>query len=144
MSSKPIQQGFKFHCLAGHGYIWDFHPTSNQTGPDPAPPIEGPTATGAVVYHLLQKLPRSRYWIVYLDNFYTSVLCSVGCAMISRLVAVVQLDPPRLSFPLNLKFQSLILKSMIAMHLRLQWLKIVYFKKRLVHTCGLTMHQSPS
>ena len=26
MPSKPIQQGFKFHCLADHGYIWDFHP----------------------------------------------------------------------------------------------------------------------
>ena len=57
MPSKPIQQGFKFHYLADHGYIWDFHLTSNQAGPDPVPPIEGLTATGAVVYHLLQKLP---------------------------------------------------------------------------------------
>ena len=73
MPKKPIQQGFKFHCLADHGYIWDFHPTSNQADPDPIPPIEGLTATGAVVYHLLQKLPRSRYWIVELDKFYTSV-----------------------------------------------------------------------
>ena len=29
MPSKPIEQGFKFHCLADHGFIWDFHPTSN-------------------------------------------------------------------------------------------------------------------
>ena len=75
MPSKPIQQVFKFHCLADHGYIWDFHPTpiANQAGPDLVRPIEGLTATGAAAYHLLQKLPRSRYWIVYLDNLYTSV-----------------------------------------------------------------------
>ena len=47
--------------------------TSIQAGPDPVPPIEGLTATGAVLYDMLQKLPRSRYWIVYLDNFYISV-----------------------------------------------------------------------
>ena len=41
MPSRPIQQGFKFHCLADQGYIWDFHPTSNQAGPDPIPPIDG-------------------------------------------------------------------------------------------------------
>jgi hypothetical protein len=35
MPSKPIEQGFKFHCLADHGYVWDFVPTSNQAGPDP-------------------------------------------------------------------------------------------------------------
>jgi hypothetical protein len=28
MPSKPIEQGFKFHCLADDGYIWNFHPTS--------------------------------------------------------------------------------------------------------------------
>jgi hypothetical protein len=73
MPNKPIGRGFKFHCLADHGYVWDFHPTSNQCGPDPVPSIEGLTATGEVVYHLCSKLPRARYWVVYLDNFYTSV-----------------------------------------------------------------------
>lgn len=32
MPNKPIERGFKFHCLADHGYIWDFLPTSNQAG----------------------------------------------------------------------------------------------------------------
>jgi hypothetical protein len=41
MSSKPIEQGFKFHCLAVHGYVWDFLPTSNQAGPDPVDAVEG-------------------------------------------------------------------------------------------------------
>jgi hypothetical protein len=31
---KPIPQGLKFHCAADHGYIFDFHPTSNKYGPD--------------------------------------------------------------------------------------------------------------
>ncbi|KAF8248258.1 hypothetical protein K440DRAFT_548699, partial [Wilcoxina mikolae CBS 423.85] len=29
ISCKPIEQGYKFHYLADHGYIWDFHLTSN-------------------------------------------------------------------------------------------------------------------
>lgn len=73
MPSKPIEHGFKFHVVADHGYVWDFHPTSNKEGPDPVPHIDGLTATGEVVYHLLGKLPNSNYWIVYLDNFYTSL-----------------------------------------------------------------------
>ena len=52
MPSKPIELGFKFHCLADHGYIWDFHPTSNQAGPDPVPAIEHLTATGEIVMFL--------------------------------------------------------------------------------------------
>jgi hypothetical protein len=73
MPSKPIEQGFKFHCLADHGYIWDFHSISNEADPDPVPSTDGLTATGEVVYHLLRKLPSTMYFIVYLDNFYTTV-----------------------------------------------------------------------
>jgi len=73
MPSKPIEQGFTFHCLADHGYTWDFHPTSNHAGPDPVPSTDGLTATGEVVYHLLRKLPSTMYFIVYLDNYYTTV-----------------------------------------------------------------------
>jgi hypothetical protein len=73
MPSKPIEQGIKFHCLADHGYIWDFHPTSNQAGTDPVPSTDGSTATRKVVYHLLPKLPSTMYFIVYLDNLYTTV-----------------------------------------------------------------------
>ena len=54
MPSKTIGQGFKFHCLADHGYIWDFHPTSNHSGPDPVPAVDGLAATGEVVYYLLR------------------------------------------------------------------------------------------
>ena len=58
----------------------------------------------------------------------------VSSAIISRLE---QLDPPRLSFPLSLRFQSLALEGMLTMHLRLQWLKMAYFKRRLlVHAWG--------
>jgi hypothetical protein len=74
MPSKPIEQGFKFHVVAEHRYVWDFHPTSNQVGPDPVPSIEGLTATGQVVHQLVGQLLRSKYWIVYLDIFYTTLL----------------------------------------------------------------------
>ena len=73
MPSKPIGQGFKFLCLADDGYIWDFHPTSNHSGPDPVPAVDGLTATGEVVYCLLRQLSKTRYWIVYLDDFYLSL-----------------------------------------------------------------------
>jgi len=73
MPSKPIEQGFKFHCLADHGYIWDFHPTSHQACPDPVVSTDGLTATGEVVYHLVWKVPSTMYFILYLDNFYTTV-----------------------------------------------------------------------
>ena len=73
MPSKSIEQGFKFHCLADHGYIWDFLPTSNQEGPDRVPTVNGLTSTGEIVYHLLSKLPLSIYWVGYSDNIYTSL-----------------------------------------------------------------------
>ena len=55
MPSKTIGQGFKFHCLAEHGYIYDFHATSNHSGPDTVPAVDGLTATGEVTYYLLQR-----------------------------------------------------------------------------------------
>jgi hypothetical protein len=73
MPSKPIEQGFKFHCLADHGYVWDFLPTSNQAGPDKVDPVPGLTATGEVVFHLLKKLPHGRHFVAYMDNFYTTI-----------------------------------------------------------------------
>ena len=48
MPSEPIELGFKFHCLADYGYIWDFHPTSNSADPNPVPSIEGLTSTGEI------------------------------------------------------------------------------------------------
>ena len=59
--SKPIKQEFKFHSLTDHGYMWDCLSTSNLAGPDPVPAIESPSATGLVVYHLLNTLPCTLY-----------------------------------------------------------------------------------
>jgi hypothetical protein len=79
MPSNPIEQGFKFHCLADHGYVWDFLPTSNQAGLDSVDAVEGLTSTGEVVYHLLKKLPHERYFIAYLG-------CWHGCGAPGVLV----------------------------------------------------------
>jgi hypothetical protein len=73
MPSKPIEQGFKFHFLPDHGFIWDIHPASTEAGPCPVPSTDGLNATEEVVYHLLQKHPSTMYVIVYLDNFYSTV-----------------------------------------------------------------------
>ena len=73
MPSKLIERGFKFHCLADHGYMWDFFPTSNQAGPDTVPAIGGLSVTGSVVYHLLDTLLHIHSCVVYLDNFYASL-----------------------------------------------------------------------
>ena len=68
MPRKPIEQGSKFHCLADHGYIWDFHATSNQAGLDYVPVVNGPTLIGRVVYHFLSKPPLSKYRVAHLDK----------------------------------------------------------------------------
>ena len=112
--------GLKFHCLADHGYIWDFYPTSNQAGPDSAPPFQGLTPTGSMIPSASKD--QGTGWSASI----TLTPRSLCCAVISRVVAVEQPDPPRLSFPLILRLQSLILESM---DLRLRWLKIAYFKR---------------
>lgn len=73
MPSNPITQGFTLYCLADHCYICDIHPTSNQASPNPVPSTNDLAATGEVVYHLLQMLPSTMYWIVYLDDIYTTI-----------------------------------------------------------------------
>ena len=103
MPSKPIEQGFKFHCLADHGYIWDFHPTSNQAGPDRVPTVNGLTPTGELVYHLLSKLPLSRYWVVYLGNFYTSLPLLGRIRHDFKIGACGTARPNSVGFPVELK-----------------------------------------
>ena len=102
MPSKPIEQGFKFHCLADHGYIWDFHLTSNQAGPDRVPAVNGLTPTGEVVYYL-SKLPLSRYWVVYLDNFYTSLPVLRRIRHDFKIGACGTARPNSVGFPVELK-----------------------------------------
>ena len=64
MPNKPIDEGYKIHCLADHGYVWDFHMTSNAEGPDPvAHTLTSLPALGItlnrwhIVYHLICQLP---------------------------------------------------------------------------------------
>ena len=102
MPSKPIEQGFKFHCLADHGYIWDFHLTSNQAGPDRVPAVNGLTPTGEVVYYL-SKLPLSRYWVVCLDNFYTSLPLLGRIRHDFKIGACGTARPNFVGFPVELK-----------------------------------------
>lgn len=76
---KPIPQGFKFHCLADHGYVYDFHPTSNKSGADPLHEPEDDTSsslseTSKVVLDLAKRLPYKQLaFNISLDNYYTSI-----------------------------------------------------------------------
>jgi hypothetical protein len=105
-NAKPIEHGFKFHCLADHGYICHFVPTSNQAGPDTVPPVEGLTPTGEIVYHLLTKLPKSRHWIVYLDNFYTTVPLLGRLRHVLKIAACGTARPSSAAFPKDLKMDK--------------------------------------
>ena len=91
---------------------------------------DGLTATGEVVYHLLGKLPNSKYWIVYLDNFYTSLPLLGRLRHDSGWVVVELHGPARQDFPLNSKFQSRRLRSTSTTLSRHWCLKKTCFLKR--------------
>jgi hypothetical protein len=82
MPSKPIDQGYKFHCYAAAGYVYDFIPTSNHSGPDPIPSsgfpeVDEMSATSRLVFHLMQRncdeYGLDQSFDVFMDNFYTNL-----------------------------------------------------------------------
>lgn len=81
MPGKPIEIGYKFHCLADHGYVWNFWPHSGtKDGYDPLPSNAvqpsggGLTPTGAMCLHLAMQLPyRTMSFNLYTDNYYTTL-----------------------------------------------------------------------
>lgn len=83
MPNKPIDQGFKFHCLANAGFIHDFIPTSNQCGPDPIAASGFPevddvmSMTSRLVFGLVQRNCHysgcDQAFDVFLDNFYVNL-----------------------------------------------------------------------
>jgi hypothetical protein len=103
MPSKPIEQGFKFHCLADAGYLYDFLPTSNKEGLDPVPTIPGLTPTGCAVYHLVHQLQRSKYWALYTDNFYTTLALYGRLRHDFKVGACGTARPSSTGFPTELK-----------------------------------------
>ena len=80
---KPISEGLKFHSAAGHGFIFDFHPTSEKHSPDPIPPDimnEGQNNASSLVLEMISQLPKHLAFNLYLDNYYTllPLLFSLG------------------------------------------------------------------
>lgn len=80
MPNKPIGLGYKVFCLADHGYIYDFHMSSNVKGLDSvseeAKTIADLTPTGQMVFTLMRQLQRrhrNRAWNVFMDNFFTTI-----------------------------------------------------------------------
>jgi len=78
MPNKPISQGYKFFFMAGKGYVWEFHPSSNAVGGDPVDVdsrLLQLTDTGMMVHHLIRRLHqrhRKRSFNVYMHNFVTT------------------------------------------------------------------------
>jgi hypothetical protein len=118
MPSKPIDQGFKFHCLADAGYLYDFHPTSNQAGPDPISPssfskVDDMSNTSKIVLSLLQKncaiMGSDQAFNVYMNNFYVnlplfaSLRKRLGVGACGTARNTTKDFPPELAVPKNAK-----------------------------------------
>ena len=74
MCSKAAGEGFKLYSLCAEDYLWDFVWTSPTQGISESTKVPGLTETGSVVYNLCKQLPGgSNQYIVYTDNFFTSV-----------------------------------------------------------------------
>ncbi|EED22493.1 conserved hypothetical protein [Talaromyces stipitatus ATCC 10500] len=74
LPNKPISQGFKLFVLADHDYVYYFYPASRTKGVIEIGTPTELTKTGQMVYELIQTLPRDeRNYIVYLDNYFTSI-----------------------------------------------------------------------
>lgn len=73
---KPIPQGLKFHCAADHGYIFDFHATSNKYGPDAfseSTISEHLSDTNSLILEMMSRLPNHHSFNLYMDNYYTNL-----------------------------------------------------------------------
>jgi hypothetical protein len=74
MPNKPISQGYKLYSLVDQGYIWWFVWSSRQDRIIEVPQLEGPTKTGSMVYHTIQRLPSNPgRFSIYMDNYFTSI-----------------------------------------------------------------------
>jgi hypothetical protein len=76
MLNQPINQGYKFFCMAEKGYVWEFHPSLNAVGGDPVD-VESRllqlTDTGKMVHHLTRRLHQRHQKLsfnVYMHNFF--------------------------------------------------------------------------
>jgi len=74
MPIKPINQAYKFFCMAEKGYVWEFHPSSKAVEGDPVD-VESRllhlTDTGNMVHHLIKHLHQRHQKVsfnVYIDN----------------------------------------------------------------------------
>ena len=106
---KPISEGLKFHCAADHGFIFDFHSTSQKHGPDPiAQDImeEGLSNTSSLVLEMISRLPKHLAFNLYLDNYYTSLpllssLRKKGVGACGTARTSSKMFPPELVVPKN-------------------------------------------
>jgi len=81
MAGRPFEIGYKFHCVADKGYVWDFWPHSSpKNGYHPllstaVKPSSGAlTPAGAIVLHLAKQPPyTSTSFNTFTANYYTTV-----------------------------------------------------------------------
>ena len=73
MCSKAAGEGFKIYSLCSGDYLWDFVWTSPTQGISESTKVPGLTDTGSMVYNLCKQLLYRDQYIIYTDNFFTSV-----------------------------------------------------------------------
>lgn len=74
LPNKPHKWGFKFNVLcdsSGYAHTFELYAGQENSGRLEGEPDIG--ATGNVVFRLLRGVPRYQNYIVYFDNFYTSL-----------------------------------------------------------------------
>ncbi|GJJ71558.1 V-type H+-transporting ATPase 16kDa proteolipid subunit [Entomortierella parvispora] len=72
MKNKPIAEGVKIFSLCDAGYTYTFIPSSRVQSVR-IEKVPGLTQTGNIVNHLVQQLPQSPHYRVFMDNYFTSV-----------------------------------------------------------------------
>jgi hypothetical protein len=76
MPNKSIKQGYKIFALADNGYVWHFQLSSRQHGIGELQKVDELTPTGSMVLQMARLLSKfsNLYYILYLDNYFTSIL----------------------------------------------------------------------
>ena len=73
IKNKPTPEGYKILALCEHGYTYDFLFESRKVKCPEVERVEGLSAIGSQVWHLVKGLPANRPFNVYMDNYFSSI-----------------------------------------------------------------------
>lgn len=74
IKSKPIPKEINFHIGTDHGYIFNFHSTSNKSGPNTFEELSDFSYMSSVILQLVKHLSYKKMaFNVQMNNFYTNL-----------------------------------------------------------------------